>query len=307
MLYAIVFLVFAFTAVLVYFGLSLVFSEERAVSRRLDQMSAYEAGELRQAEPLLRPFSERVIGPAAAGIAATVRAVAPTGYRERVRQRLVLAGSPRKMSAERFIALKALGTFVAVLLVLAAATVRTFSASTWLVAVVFIGITFYFPDARLNGAVADRQKTIRRALPDMLDMLTISVEAGLGFDAAVSKLVRNSSGPLAEEFGRALQEIQAGVERSEALKHMTERTEVPELNAFIMAMVQADMFGISVSKILRAQSHELRVKRRQRAQEMAQKAPAKMVFPLILCVLPATLIVLAGPAVISIGAAFGML
>jgi tight adherence protein C len=169
------------------------------------------------------------------------------------------------------------------------------------------GIAFLLPLMWISMKASSRQDKIRKELPDMLDMLLISVEAGLGFDAAVAKIVMRTSGPIGEEFGRMLQDSQAGLSRREALRGLADRNNVPELNAFIMAMVQADVFGISVSNILRAQSRELRVKRRQRAQEMAQKAPAKMVFPLILCVLPATLIVLMGPAVISIGRAFGTL
>jgi tight adherence protein C len=144
-------------------------------------------------------------------------------------------------------------------------------------------------------------------MPDMMDMLMISVEAGLGFDAAVSKYVGNNTGPLSQEFRIVLSEIQAGMSRREALRHAADRTEVPELSAFVMAMVQADIFGISVANVLRGQSHEMRLRRRQLAEEIAQKAPAKMVFPLIICILPATLIVLMGPAVIQIGRTFGML
>jgi tight adherence protein C len=139
----------------------------------------------------------------------------------------------------------------------------------------------------------------------MLDMLTIAVEAGLGFDAAVTKYVRNQSGPLAQEFAVALREVQAGMTRREALRALANRCDVAELSAFITAMVQADVFGVSVGSVLRTQSREMRVKRRQRAEEIAQKAPAKMVFPLILCILPATLIVLMAPAILSIIRLFG--
>jgi tight adherence protein C len=139
----------------------------------------------------------------------------------------------------------------------------------------------------------------------MLDMLTISVEAGLGFDQAMAKLVRNSTGPLAKEFARMLQEVQAGVERNQALRHMAQRADVSDLNAFITAIIQADVFGVSVSSVLRTQAKEMRLKRRQYAEEQAQKAPVKLVFPLILCILPATILVILGPAVVSIGRAFG--
>jgi tight adherence protein C len=152
-----------------------------------------------------------------------------------------------------------------------------------------------------------RQNKIRLALPDMLDMLTISVQAGLGFDMALTKLVRNTAGPLAEEFARMLSEVQAGVSRRDGLRHLGERSDVPELNNFIMAMVQAEVFGVSVSGILQTQAAELRKRRHQRAEELGQKAPVKMVFPIILCMLPATMLVILGPAIISVGKAFGII
>jgi tight adherence protein C len=152
----------------------------------------------------------------------------------------------------------------------------------------------------LRSRVASRQKTIARELPDMLDMLTISVEAGMGFDSALAKLVKNSRGPLAEEFGRVLQEVQAGASRKEGLRHLAERIDVPELRSFVASIVQADMFGVSIASVLRTQATELRLRRRQRAEEDAQRAPVKMVFPLIFCILPATMIVILGPAVVRI-------
>lgn len=134
-------------------------------------------------------------------------------------------------------------------------------------------------------------------------MLTISVEAGLGFDQAIAKIVQMSRGPLAEEFARMLQEIQAGASRSDALKRMTTRTEVQELNTFATAIVQAEQLGIPIANVLRVQSKEMRLVRRQHAEEQAQKTPVKIVFPLVLCILPATLIVILGPAVLSIAQA----
>jgi tight adherence protein C len=166
---------------------------------------------------------------------------------------------------------------------------------------------YIVPNVWTDHLMEERQKKIRRELPDMLDMLVISVEAGLGFDQAVAKIVGATKGPLAQEFGRALQEIQAGTDRATALRNLEERAEVPELNAFIMAMVQADVFGISVSNVLTTQAQEIRLRRRQHAEEVAQKAPVKIVFPVVVCILPASLLVVAGPAVIAIGQAFGMM
>jgi tight adherence protein C len=141
---------------------------------------------------------------------------------------------------------------------------------------------------------------MQRALPDAIDLLTISVESGLGFDAAVAQVARNTEGPLAEEFARMLQEMQIGRGRSDALRSLAERTNLPDMRGFVSAMVQADAFGIPVGQVLRVQSSEIRVKRRQWAEEMAQKVPVKILVPLIFCILPTLFIAVLGPAGISI-------
>ena len=145
-----------------------------------------------------------------------------------------------------------------------------------------------------------RQERIQRELPDALDLLSISVEAGLGFDAALSQVARNTTGPLAEEFFRVLQEMQIGTGRPEAMRALGERTTVSELRGFVTAMVQADAFGVPVANVLRVQAGEMRIKRSQRAEEKAQKVPVKILFPLIFCILPALFIVVIGPAAITI-------
>jgi tight adherence protein C len=291
-----------------YSLLSLTFAEERQVKNQMKRLSSYESSQAVAAEPMLAPFMSRTLVPGMHGLGRGLKSLAPSSYMDALRRRLLYAGSPRGLDAARLLTLQFVLASIVGGLVL---VVRLVAQQTLLAAVVTalaIGaIAFLLPVLWVSHLATKRQARIRRELPDMLDMLLISVEAGLGFDAAVAKIVLRTPGPLGEEFGRMLQDGQAGLGRREALKRMAERNNVTELNAFILAMVQADVFGISVSNILRAQSHELRVKRRQRAEEMAQKAPAKMVFPLILCILPATLVVVGGPAVIAIGKAFGML
>jgi tight adherence protein C len=152
----------------------------------------------------------------------------------------------------------------------------------------------------VSARASSRQKEIRKAMPDTMDLLTISVEAGLGFDAALAQVVKNVPGPLSEEISRMLQEMQIGVSRVEALRHLNDRTEVPELDGFVLSMIQADKYGIGVAKVLRAQSTELRQKRRQRAEEKAQKVPMKLLFPMIFLVLPAMFIVILGPGAIKV-------
>jgi len=146
----------------------------------------------------------------------------------------------------------------------------------------------------------DRSQRMQRELPDAIDLLTISVESGLGFDAALQQVARNTGGPLAEEFSRVLREMQIGQGRSQALRGLADRTNVADVRTFVSAMVQADAFGIPVGQVLRIQSQEIRVKRRQRAEEKAQQVPVKITIPLIFCILPCLFIAVMGPAVISI-------
>jgi tight adherence protein C len=166
---------------------------------------------------------------------------------------------------------------------------------------VVLGTLGYFtPDVLLYGRAAERMDAIRLALPDTLDQLTISVEAGLGFDAALQRVANSGSGPLAEELHRTVNEITVGIPRAQAFRHLLDRTDVPELRAFVVALQQAEQYGLPTARVLRVQSAELRVKRRQRAEERAMKMPVKIVFPLVVCIFPALFIVLLGPALIRI-------
>jgi tight adherence protein C len=158
---------------------------------------------------------------------------------------------------------------------------------------------FLLPNILLHNTGQKRTEKMQNALPDALDLMTISVEAGLAFDAAVSRVARDTHGPLAQEFVRTLQEMQIGVSRGEAMRAMAERTTMKDLKSFCLAMVQADSFGIPIARVLRVQAQEMRVKRRQRAEEKAQKLPVKILFPLIFFILPCLFIVILGPAVLA--------
>ena len=168
---------------------------------------------------------------------------------------------------------------------------------------VIIGVTlagFFAPSMYLYQRTYDRSARIQRELPDAIDLLTISVESGLGFDAALQQVAYNTEGPLADEFSRVLREMQIGSSRSEALRALAERSNLSELRSFVSSMVQADAFGIPIANVLRVQSSEMRVKRRQRAEEKAQQVPVKMTIPLIFCILPSLFIVVMGPAVLQV-------
>lgn len=288
---------------LTYAGLDAATSDDRRVRGILEDLSAYEKAEAQAVEPLLRPFHERVLLPLVDAMVNGLRNSGFSAYRDRVAAHLDQAGHPSGLDADRFLALKLAAAFVVAFLAVPASlfsllTGNLTGALLWLALVAFAQ---YVPDMWLDGRVAARKKEIRRSLPDVLDMLTVSVEAGLGFDSALGKLANKSGGAIGEEFAITLREIQAGAARKDALRHLAERTDVPELKTFVMAMIQADVFGVSVSHILRTQSVELRTRRRQQAEEEAQKAPVKLVFPLIFFLLPATLLIAVGPALMMIG------
>jgi tight adherence protein C len=225
----------------------------------------------------------------------------PLDLNARISELLVLAGNPPAWDPERVVALKILGGVGGTV---GGAMLVTLLPASFLLKVALVAgialIGYAIPSVQIRSMAGARQKRIQRQLPDVMDLLTISVEAGLGLDAAMAQVIRNVPGPLAEELARLSQEINIGVSRSEAFRHLGERTNVPELRGFVLSMVQADLFGVSIANVLRAQSRELRQKRRQRAEEIAQKVPVKLLFPMIFLVLPATFIVILGPGVIKI-------
>ena len=236
------------------------------------------------------------------------RRVTPLDARERIEKKLMLAGGPAGWDAERVLAFKIIGAvagFVAALFLLQIVSFSSFLQLVIIALLTFVG--FIVPDSVLNSRVEDRKKEILRTLSDTLDLLTISVEAGLSLNAAIAMVVRNVPGVLSSEFARMLQEIQLGVPRSDAFRHLSERTDVDELNAFALAMVQADIFGVSIASVLRTQAAQLRIKRRQAIEAKAAQTPVKIVFPLILCVLPALFVVIIGPGAIQIFQSFSAL
>ncbi len=243
--------------------------------------------------------------PAAASLVAQLKQLLPDRVPRQVASQ-VGAGRARTGRRDRPLPLFRLLSVVAIpVLWLVVWTLTSLSGKTLLAVIVFIGIAGALgPDAWLNRVVAERQLAMRQKLPDVLDLLTISVEAGLGFEQALSRTVTMVPGPLSEEFSRMLGEMRAGSSRADALHALDSRVELAELRSFILALVQADSFGVSVGSILRSQAAEMRVKRHQFAQEMAQKAPVKMLFPMVFCIMPALFVIIAGPAVLGIFHAF---
>jgi tight adherence protein C len=299
--------VFGFVVLLGIF-LDLSQSERRRAVRLLESQVAGTTNEsinLRE-QHLSESFGRRILVPIVAGATRVARRVTPLDARDKVVRKLLLAGSPAGWDAERVLAFKIIGFGAAIALGFFLTTLvgdlSPFIRVVMIALLAFVG--FVAPDTLLSRRVEERQKEILRTLSDTLDLLTISVEAGLSLNAAIAQVVQNVPGVLSAEFARMLQEIQLGVPRADAFRNLAERTDVEELNAFALAMIQADVFGVSVASVLRTQAQQLRIKRRQAAEAKAQQTPVKIVFPLILCILPALFIVIVGPGAIRIWESF---
>ena len=250
-------------------------------------------------EQLAASFLERVLLPLSKGFAGAARRLTPLGLRKRIQRKLVLAGSPPLWDAERVAGFKVVGLLAGLGFAVMMVGLNSGARNIAIMAL-FGGIGYFGPDAILGGRAQRRQLQIQKALPDTMDLLTISVEAGLGFDAALAQVRRNVPGPLSEEIGRMLHEMQIGMSRVDALRKLADRSDVDELRAWILSMIQANRFGVGVANVLRAQARDLRLKRRQRAERKAMQTPVKILFPLIFCVLPALFVVVMGPGAIRI-------
>jgi tight adherence protein C len=293
--------------VLIFVALFLVFAsiggltrEQSGVNRSLAVLDAITAAPEELKGELEPGFSERVLIPLLGRTQSLGRRFTPEDASDRIREKLDMAGNPAGWTVERVMAGKVVGFGAALFLSLVLSLLMGLGFLPTMGFVVLASLAGYMaPNMYLYQQTYDRSEKLQRALPDAIDLLTISVESGLGFDAACAQVARNTQGPLADEFARMLQEMQIGRGRSDALRSLAERTNLPDLRSFVSAMVQADAFGIPVGQVLRVQSSEIRVKRRQWAEEMAQKVPVKILVPLIFCILPCLFIAVLGPAGIS--------
>ncbi len=292
-------------ALVMFFVLSQL--EERTTARStLRQLDDYEVENQREKE-LLAPVHERLVAPIVSVFTRLGGRLNPPDYVDRIRRKHIQAGITSNDRVERFLAVRILGFVFIPFWLVFAIVLNPLGLSgffKWAFAILGVVIGAVGPSSRLNSAVGARQKAIQRSLPDVLDLLVISVEAGLGFEQAVDRVITNVPGELADEFARVLGETQAGSSRADSLRNFQERVDTPEIRSFVLAMIQADTFGVSIGRVLRAQADEMRVKRRQRAQEKAQKAPVKMMIPMVLCIFPALFVVVLGPAMINISRSF---
>lgn len=295
MLTAVIVLSGAFAAALVVMGIR----SSKSTIRIEERLAQYADGPVSLEEiELALPFSERVLAPFLLKLARSLSRLTPRSNVENLRQKLIEAGSPSRIGPSEFLGLRIVvgglagGAFFLMFVLTGAPLMQML-----LFPAVVGGIGYIIPGVWLSRKIKDRQKEIQLALPDAIDLLTISVEAGLGFDPALQRVTEKWDNELTREFQRMLSEVRMGKSRREALREMSNRVNVDDLNVFIASIVQADQLGVSISQVLRVQSKQMRMRRRQRAEEKAHKAPIKMLFPMILLIFPAMYVVILGPAI----------
>ncbi|MDP2871767.1 MAG: type II secretion system F family protein [Bacillota bacterium] len=283
---------------------SLVFgpsARERAVNRRVSAVRPGRQDPLAlEDQELAQPFSQRVLGPAVASLRSQLLRFAPVSVRRRAEDKLLRAGRPMEVGslfAVRFLLLTVMLVFGVLMAMVGQGTSVGRNMAT------VIGFTFagyVLPDLWLGGKVNKRRQAIEHGLPDVLDLLTISVEAGLGFDAAIQKVAEKFKGPVGEEFQEYIKEVKLGRPRVEALRGLSRRADLEDMKTFVASLIQAEQLGVSLAQVLRIQADQMRYRRRQRAQERAMKMPIKMLFPLVFFILPTIFIVLFAPLAVHL-------
>ncbi len=278
-------------------------NDDFALQERLEEFT--QRGETINLEKIemSQPFSERIIYPLARKFGEIAEKFTPKNALVSVEKKLELAGNPARLEPTMFLALQfgaAIGFGAFLFLVFSFAKVNWSLGTRLLIVLVFVFLGFYFPQMWLTSKINARQKEIRKAMPDALDLLTICVEAGLGFDAAMAKVSEKWENELAIAFARIIQEVQLGKLRKDAMRTMADRVGIPEMTSFVAAVIQSEQLGVSMAKVLQIQSDQMRVKRRQYAEEEAHKAPIKMLIPMGLLIFPSLMITLLTPAALRL-------
>jgi tight adherence protein C len=265
-----------------------------------------DSGEVDEFQVLLaQPFLSRVVQPMSASVLSLLGGVLPGNYRDGIHRQLVRGGLSGQFRAEEIISLQVLGGLVGGLLgVLVLVTAAVGGGTGILLAVLLPVAGAYLPKSWLDRQVDARVESIKRDMPDTLDLLAISVEAGMGFEGALGVVCENFASPLADEIARTLREMELGLPRREALQNLKKRVEVPELSNFVLTMTQADALGMPVGRVLKTAADEMRSRRRQWAREKAAKLPVKILFPLVLFIFPPLFVILMGPAASDIMQSF---
>ncbi len=276
-------------------------SEDPLAERLAEYSQRGDVVSLEQIE-LSQPFADRVIMPIVRRLGDLSTKFTPQHVLEQTRKRLELAGNPGRMDASTFLVVHfvSAGLFGGLVFLFSLFAEQYSIGIKLLMVLGFAVLGYFFPDLWIRSKINSRQKSVRKAMPDALDLLTICVEAGLGFDAAMSKVNEKWNNDLSVAFGRVIREIQLGKLRREALRDMADRLGLAEMTSFVAAVIQSEMLGVSMAKVLRIQSDQMRVKRRQHAEEEAHKAPIKMIFPMGLLIFPSLMIVLLTPAALKL-------
>jgi tight adherence protein C len=295
--------IIAIAVLLVIFGIRDSNEESDPLQARLAEFAARgETATLEEIE-LSQPFTDRVITPLVRSIGKFTSRFTPQNSLQATAEKLKLAGDPKGLDpaifwASRFILVAVIAGFLFFIFTIGNVQYSWFKKI--IIVVLFSVIGFFIPQLMLNSRISRRQKEIRRSMPDALDLLTICVEAGLGFDGAMVKVYEKWDNELAKEFGRTVKEMQLGKLRREALQNMANRIGIPEMTSFVAAVIQSEQLGVSMAKVLHIQADQMRVKRRQIAEEAAHKAPVKMLIPMIMFIFPTICIVLMTPAVLML-------
>lgn len=275
----------------------------RGADAKLQSRLAALQGQPRSAEPEVAEHlsaTQRLLLPMTQAPVQLMRRMMPTAFLERVQMRLVVAGEPMTLNAYLMFQVVSAATFLLLPLLIVMGGGIGLGPMSFLLIAMFAAVGLFLPSMWLRQRVGQRQGLIIKKLPDSFDLITTCVEAGLGLDASLARVAEKVEGPFADELRRTLREIALGKMRRDALRELGDRTGVPDLITFVNAIIQAELMGSSVGAVLRVQSAQMRVRRRQRAEEQAYKAPVKMIFPLVLCIFPTLFIVILGPAVITI-------
>lgn len=299
MLYVLFFLVFLTTNLLIVTLFEVLTRKKRLLKSRLEKMSENKKED--ELNELNKPLKDRILKPLMEVTSSKMGRLLPQKGIDDIEKKLILAGNPGNLGPYEFV-------FIQIILCIIFAiggALLVHTVNFGYIMVIFGGALFAvfgfnLPKLYLKNKTQQRQKDIQRNLPDVIDLLTVSVEAGLGFDSAIAKVTTKVKGEIAKEFTIVLKEIKMGKARRDALKDMVSRTQVDDLSNFIGAVVQADQLGVSMGNMLRIQSGQMRVNRRQRAEEKAMKAPIKMLFPMVFFIFPCIFIVLLGPALIQL-------
>jgi tight adherence protein C len=278
------------------------------IQARLEEFASHTGAPLTLEEiELAQPFSQRVIRPMLVGISKRFSRLSPAKSRAALEQQLEMAGKPNNWGATEFSGLRIFVALILGVLFFLLVSISSSFFTAFLAAAGGLVVGYFMPILWLRSKIRQRQAEIIRSLPDALDLLTITVEAGMGFDGALQKVAEKWNNQLSKGFSKVVQEMRLGIPRREALRNMDLSMGVPDVTTFVAAIIQAETLGVSIAKILRVQSEQMRVRRRQRAEELANKAPIKMLFPMAFLIFPALFIILLGPAALIIMETPGLL